>query len=105
MKTTDDRISQLVQIIVGLTSSLILVQFRSTPSQGITFNIIITRADRGDATQPSNAKASDGTIQFAMPLHMINIQTTVTRHQEPDEISELTASPVGAKRASYWNPP
>jgi len=72
---------------------------------GITFNIIITRADRGDATQPIDTKASDGTIRFAMPLHMIDIRTTVTRHQEPDEISESTASPIGAKRAGYWNPP
>jgi hypothetical protein len=105
MRTTDNPVSQLVQIIVGLTVFPILVQFSSTSSQGITFNIIITRADRGDVTQPSNAKASDETIQFAMPLHMINIQTTVTRHPEPDEISESIASPVGAKRAGYWNPP
>ncbi|KAF8345147.1 hypothetical protein F5887DRAFT_1282876 [Amanita rubescens] len=95
----------LVQIIVGLTVCPILVQFSSTSSQGITFNIIITRADRGDATQPIDTKASDGTIRFAMPLHMIDIRTTVTRHQEPDEISESTASPIGAKRAGYWNPP
>lgn len=85
-----------------------LFPFPFTLSQGITFNIIITRVDRGDATQPSTAKSSDGTLRShnIIPLHMINVQTSVTRHQEPDEISDFTMGRDGSKRlVSYYTPP
>jgi len=66
---------------------------------GITFNLIITRVDRGDTTHPNNAKSSNG--PSPLHYHMINVQTAVARHQELDETSELTARPVGAKKADY----
>ncbi|KAF8652581.1 hypothetical protein AX16_004334 [Volvariella volvacea WC 439] len=57
---------------------------------GITFNLIIIRVDRERTSQqlPSNtyrSQHSQGPIQSrnAMPLHMINIQTTVSRYPDP----------------------
>lgn len=76
-----------------------LFPFPFTRSQGITFNIIITRVDRGDVTQPTSAKSSDATLRsHVIPLHMISIQTSVTRHQESDEISDFTLGRDGTKR-------
>ncbi|KAF8639085.1 hypothetical protein AX16_010391 [Volvariella volvacea WC 439] len=67
---------------------------------GITFNLIITRVDRGRATQvSSNYRSQNGfvtnpvfspggphgvTSGNAVPLHMINIHTTVSRYPADD---------------------
>ncbi|PFH53622.1 hypothetical protein AMATHDRAFT_73422 [Amanita thiersii Skay4041] len=63
---------------------------------GITFNLIITRVDRGEATQPGwlLPKVTQSMGDNNMALHMINIQTTITRYP-PDEESksdEMTKS-------------
>lgn len=53
---------------------------------GITFNLIITSVDRGDAFQssvPSRSHISHQASQGNVPLHMINIQTTVSRYPDP----------------------
>ncbi|KAF8151529.1 hypothetical protein B0H34DRAFT_728007 [Crassisporium funariophilum] len=53
---------------------------------GITFNLIITSVDRGDATQPTSQNARSHISHHGsagnVPLHMINIQTTVARYPD-----------------------
>ncbi|PPQ84944.1 hypothetical protein CVT25_004457 [Psilocybe cyanescens] len=56
---------------------------------GITFNLIITSVDRGDATQPTSGAGRMSHLtpqesQGGVPLHMINIQTTVSRFPDSD---------------------
>lgn len=48
--------------------------------QGITFNLIITRVDRGEATQPASQNLHTGAT---VALHTISIQTTVSRFADP----------------------
>ncbi|TFK38572.1 hypothetical protein BDQ12DRAFT_747923 [Crucibulum laeve] len=50
---------------------------------GITFNLIITSVDRGEATQPTIQHFRSTTFN-SVPLHMINIQTSVSRYP-PDQ--------------------
>jgi len=103
-------ISVVILVVVYMLSSNAELPVSDAIVQiiGITFNIIITRVDRGDATQPSTAKSSNATLRShnIIPLHMINVQTSVTRHQEPDEISDFTMGRDGSKRlVSYYTPP
>ncbi|KAF9449210.1 hypothetical protein P691DRAFT_799526 [Macrolepiota fuliginosa MF-IS2] len=53
---------------------------------GITFNLIITRVDRGEATQPASQNIQTGTT---VPLHTISIQTTVSRFADPVDPPKL----------------
>ncbi|KAK2462176.1 hypothetical protein APHAL10511_005808 [Amanita phalloides] len=68
---------------------------------GITFNMIITRVNRGDTTQSSTTKVSEAGSRHIVPLHMINVQTTITRYQDPDQVSDFGMSPTSAKRVSF----
>ncbi|KAH9475041.1 hypothetical protein JR316_0012143 [Psilocybe cubensis] len=56
---------------------------------GITFNLIITSVDRGEAMQPTSGAGRISHLtpqesQGGVPLHMINIQTTVSRFPDSD---------------------
>ncbi|KAF5376458.1 hypothetical protein D9615_008606 [Tricholomella constricta] len=66
---------------------------------GITFNLIITRVDRGEATQPTSQYRS-ATGNNNLPLHAIHIQTSVSRYQDPSNAS-VSDSPE-AKAPSEW---
>ncbi|EKM76345.1 hypothetical protein AGABI1DRAFT_44965 [Agaricus bisporus var. burnettii JB137-S8] len=72
---------------------------------GITFNLIITRVDRGEATQPASQNTQTGTT---VRLHAINIQTTVSRFSDPMEAPRVIGD-SGAQKDSgssckeYWH--
>ncbi|PPQ99838.1 hypothetical protein CVT24_009632 [Panaeolus cyanescens] len=67
---------------------------------GITFNLIITSVDRGEAVEPSSrhnhSHISRHGSAGSVPLHLINIQTTVTRHPDKD-ISPIKSTSVSSK--------
>ncbi|KAG6908537.1 hypothetical protein DXG01_004308 [Tephrocybe rancida] len=63
---------------------------------GITFNLIITRVDRGYATQP----VSHSTSANAHPLHAIHIQTNISRYHDPT-VASITEPPE-AKHTHGW---
>ncbi|KAF9467494.1 hypothetical protein BDZ94DRAFT_1232876 [Collybia nuda] len=47
---------------------------------GITFNLIITGVDRGEATQPMSQTFRSNNANGSVPLHTIHIQTTISRY-------------------------
>jgi hypothetical protein len=49
-------------------------------TQGITFNLIITGVDRGEATQPMSQTFRSNNANGSVPLHTIHIQTTISRY-------------------------
>jgi len=78
---------------------------------GITFNLIITSVDRGESTQPTsqqNRSQMSRHSQGSVPLHMINIQTTVSRYPEATSHSksgdESDVELGGAPGKVEWRP-
>ncbi|KAF8962903.1 hypothetical protein BDZ97DRAFT_1823341 [Flammula alnicola] len=77
---------------------------------GITFNLIITSVDRGEPTQPSSntgrSHISHQASQGGVPLHMINIQTTVARF--PDAPTHTKSAESDTENSSTtkndWEP-
>lgn len=78
---------------------------------GITFNLIITSADRGDSfqlTTHSRSHISHQASQGNVPLHMINIQTTVARYPDPTTTKSPTKSAdseEGSSSKHGWQEP
>ncbi|CAA7264462.1 unnamed protein product [Cyclocybe aegerita] len=76
---------------------------------GITFNLIITSVDRGDSTQPTsqtNRSISHSASQGNVPLHMINIQTTVNRYPDPAPTkSHVSDIETASSNKVEWNSP
>ncbi|KAG5636174.1 hypothetical protein H0H81_008924 [Sphagnurus paluster] len=67
---------------------------------GITFNLIITRVDRGEATQPtSQTHPTTSRNNNNLPMHTIHIQTSVSRYQDPENVS-IADSPES--KPSEW---
>ncbi|RDB21603.1 hypothetical protein Hypma_011202 [Hypsizygus marmoreus] len=69
---------------------------------GITFNLIITRVDRGEATQPmSQAYRSNTGNNGNVPLHSIHIQTTISRYPDAER-SDASVIESPESKASEW---